>query len=310
VIDPVIRASGLRKSYGDTEAVRGIDLAVQPGEIFAFLGPNGAGKTTTVEVLEGYRERTGGEVSVLGSDPAAAGRDWRARVGIVLQQSKTHPELSVAETLELFAGYYPRALPVAETIAQVGLEEKADTRVGRLSGGQQRRLDVGMALVGDPELLFLDEPTTGFDPSARRQFWGVIEGLRELGKTIFLTTHYMEEAQRLADRVAIVVSGRIVAEGTPSQLVAADRDAAAIRFRLPAGLSADELPPSIAASVGGDGSFTAEASDPVRALHELTGWALERGLDLEGLEVRRPSLEDVYLQLTGDAARANEEAEG
>jgi len=310
VIDPVIRASGLRKSYGDTEAVRGIDLAVEPGEIFAFLGPNGAGKTTTVEVLEGYRERSGGEVSVLGSDPAAAGRDWRARVGIVLQQSKTHPELSVAETLELFAGYYPRALPVAETIAQVGLEEKADTRVGRLSGGQQRRLDVGMALVGDPELLFLDEPTTGFDPSARRQFWGVIEGLRELGKTIFLTTHYMEEAQRLADRVAIVVSGRIVAEGTPSQLVAADRDASAIRFRLPAGLSADELPPSIMASVGGDGSFTAEVSDPVRALHELTGWALERGLDLDGLEVRRPSLEDVYLQLTGDAARANDEAEG
>ena len=310
MIDPVIRASGLRKSYGDTEAVRGIDLAVEPGEIFAFLGPNGAGKTTTVEVLEGYRERSGGEVSVLGSDPAAAGRDWRARVGIVLQQSKTHPELSVAETLELFAGYYPRALPVAETIAQVGLEEKADTRVGRLSGGQQRRLDVGMALVGDPELLFLDEPTTGFDPSARRQFWGVIEGLRELGKTIFLTTHYMEEAQRLADRVAIVVSGRIVAEGTPSQLVAADRDASAIRFRLPAGLSADELPPSIMASVGGDGSFTAEVSDPVRALHELTGWALERGLDLDGLEVRRPSLEDVYLQLTGDAARANDEAEG
>jgi ABC-2 type transport system ATP-binding protein len=309
VTDPVIRASGLRKSYGDVEAVRGIDIAVEPGEIFAFLGPNGAGKTTTVEVLEGYRERTGGEVSVLGSDPAAAGRDWRARVGIVLQQSKTHPELSVGETLELFAGYYPRALPVAETIAQVGLEEKAGTRVGRLSGGQQRRLDVGMALVGDPELLFLDEPTTGFDPSARRQFWGVIEGLRELGKTIFLTTHYMEEAQRLADRVAIVVAGRIVAEGTPAELVAADSEATAIRFRLPAGRSVSELPGGMAASAAGDGSILVEAPEPARALHELTGWALEQDVDLEGLEVRRPSLEDVYLQLTGDAAGAGEEEE-
>jgi ABC-2 type transport system ATP-binding protein len=309
VTDPVIRASGLRKSYGDTEAVRGIDLTVRPGEIFAFLGPNGAGKTTTVEVLEGYRERTGGEVSVLGSDPATAGRGWRARVGIVLQQSKTHPELSVAETLELFAGYYPQALPVRETIAQVGLEEKAGTRVARLSGGQQRRLDVGMALIGDPELLFLDEPTTGFDPSARRQFWGVIEGLRELGKTIFLTTHYMEEAQRLADRVAIVVSGRIVAEGTPAELVAADRDATTIRFRLPPGSSVDELPSGMAASAPGDGSVMVEAAEPVRVLHELTGWALERDLDLEGLEVRRPSLEDVYLQLTGDAAGAGEGAE-
>jgi ABC-2 type transport system ATP-binding protein len=310
VSDPVIRASGLRKSYGETEAVRGIDLAVERGEIFAFLGPNGAGKTTTVEVLEGYRDRNAGEVSVLDVDPATAGRNWRARVGIVLQQSKTHPELSVAETLELFAGYYPRALPVDETIAQVGLEEKAGTRVGRLSGGQQRRLDVGMALVGDPELLFLDEPTTGFDPSARRQFWGVIEGLRELGKTIFLTTHYMEEAQRLADRVAIVVSGRIVAEGTPAELVAADRDATAISFRLPAGRSVDELPASMATEAAADGSIMLAASEPLRALHELTGWALERDIDLAGLEVRRPSLEDVYLQLTGDAAGQEEEVEG
>jgi ABC-2 type transport system ATP-binding protein len=306
VTAPVIRASGLRKSYDQVEAVRGIDLTVRAGEIFAFLGPNGAGKTTTVEVLEGYRERSGGDVSVLGEDPAAAGRDWRARVGIVLQQSKTHPELTVAETLEMFAGYYPAPLPVAETIAQVGLDDKADTRVSRLSGGQQRRLDVGMALVGDPELLFLDEPTTGFDPSARRQFWGVIEGLRGLGKTIFLTTHYMEEAQRLADRVAIVVTGQVVAEGTPGDLVAADREATSIRFRLPAGSTLDEVPAVGVAEKGEDGSVTLRAAEPVRALHELTGWALERGVDLKGLEVRRPSLEDVYLGLT-DGAGADEE---
>jgi ABC-2 type transport system ATP-binding protein len=307
VTDPVIRASGLRKSYDEVEAVRGIDLSVNPGEIFAFLGPNGAGKTTTVEILEGYRERSRGDVDVLGEDPGDAGRDWRARVGIVLQQSKTHPELTVAETLEMFAGYYPAPLPVAETIAQVGLDDKADTRVSRLSGGQQRRLDVGMALVGDPELLFLDEPTTGFDPSARRQFWGVIEGLQRLGKTIFLTTHYMEEAQRLADRVAIVVAGRIVAEGTPAELVAADREATSIRFRLPVGSSPSDVPGTAAAQEGPNGSVIVRAADPVRALHELTGWALERGVDLEGLEVRRPSLEDVYLGLTGGVAGADDE---
>jgi ABC-2 type transport system ATP-binding protein len=307
VTEPVIRATGLRKSYREVEAVRGIDLAVRAGEIFAFLGPNGAGKTTTVEVLEGYRERSGGEVDVLGEDPAAAGRGWRARVGIVLQQSRTHPELTVAETLEMFAGYYPAPMTVAEVISQVGLTDKAKTRVGRLSGGQERRLDVGMALVGDPELLFLDEPTTGFDPSARRQFWGVIEGLRELGKTIFLTTHYMEEAQRLADRVAIVVRGRIVASGTPAQLVAADGEATAIRFRLPEGGSPRDLPGGLVAHAGGDGVLTLRSAEPVRALHELTGWALERNLDLDDLEVRRPSLEDVYLELTGDTGRANEE---
>ena len=305
-----IAVRDLRKSYGELEAVRGLSFEVQVGEVFGLLGPNGAGKTTTVEILEGYRKRDAGDVEVLGTDPAKAGGDWRERIGVVLQSSAMYETVTVAESLKIFAGYYREPRPVDEVVELIGLQDKRNNRVRLLSGGQRRRLDLGLALVGDPELLFLDEPTTGFDPSARRQFWRVIEGLRELGKTIFLTTHYMEEAQRLADRVAIVVSGRIVAEGTPSQLVAADRDASAIRFRLPAGLSADELPPSIMASVGGDGSFTAEVSDPVRALHELTGWALERGLDLDGLEVRRPSLEDVYLQLTGDAARANDEAEG
>jgi ABC-2 type transport system ATP-binding protein len=298
VIDPVIRVASLRKSYGETEAVRGLDIEVEAGEVFAFLGPNGAGKTTTVEILEGYRERSGGEVSVLGTDPADADREWRARIGIVLQQSKTHPELTVRETLELFAGYYPAPLDVGETILQVGLEEKAETRIGRLSGGQQRRLDVGMALVGDPELLFLDEPTTGFDPAARRQFWGVIEGLRELGKTIFLTTHYMEEAQRLADRVAIIVAGSIAAEGTPEDLAGRERAAATIRFRLPAGNGSGDLPAGIDGAVDDAGYVSLSAEDPIEVLHRLTGWALDRGADLEGLEVRRPSLEDVYLQLT------------
>ncbi len=297
----MIRVSGLRKSYGETEAVRGLDIEVESGEVFAFLGPNGAGKTSTVEILEGYRKRSAGEVSVLDLDPADAGRDWRARIGIVLQQSKTHPELTVRETLELFAGYYPSPLAVPATISQVGLEEKAETRVGRLSGGQQRRLDVGMALVGDPELLFLDEPTTGFDPSARRQFWGVIEGLRDLGKTIFLTTHYMEEAQRLADRVAIIVAGRVVAEGTPEELGGRETAAATIRFRLPAGSDLADLPEGVGVAAAEGGLASLRAERPLEALHRLTGWALERGVDLDGLEVRRPSLEDVYLELTGGA---------
>jgi ABC-2 type transport system ATP-binding protein len=278
--EPVISISGLRMSYGETEAVRGIDLEVERGEVFAFLGPNGAGKTTTVEILEGYRRRSGGEVSVLGEDPQGAGRGWRERIGVVLQNCRLDPYLTVRESLSLYAGYFRSPRPVEEVIELVGLEGKADERARRLSGGQQRRLDVGMALVGDPELLFLDEPTTGFDPSARRQAWDVIAGLRELGKTVFLTTHYMDEAQRLADRVTIIAAGEIVARGTPEDLGDRGGQATTIRYRR------------------GGRDVTVETTTPVQTLHELTGEALKRGEDLEGLEVTRPTLEDVYLQLT------------
>ena len=233
--EAVISVKGLRKSYGELEALRGIDLDVRRGEIFAFLGPNGAGKTTAISVMEGYLDRDGGEVEVLGEDPAAAGRDWRGRVGLVLQECRMEELLTVRETLEMYAGYYRRPRPVDETIELVGLAEKADDRAGRLSGGQQRRLDVAVALIGDAELLFLDEPTTGFDPSARRAAWQVIEGLRELGKTVLLTTHYMDEAQALADRVAVIAAGEIIATGTPDDL-GGRRDAASmISFEVPAG---------------------------------------------------------------------------
>ncbi len=278
--EPVISISGLRKSYGDVEAVRGIDLEVQPGEIFAFLGPNGAGKTTTVEILEGYRKRSGGEVRVLGEDPERAGRQWRERIGIVLQSCRLDPYLTVRESLALYAGYYDAPRPIEETIELVGLAGKAGARASSLSGGQQRRLDVGMALIGDPELLFLDEPTTGFDPSARRQAWDVIAGLRDLGKTVFLTTHYMDEAQRLADRVTIISGGEVVARGTPEDL--GDRENRPVR---------------ISYREGGR-EVTLETTTPVQTLNELTGRALAEGRELEGLEVTRPSLEDVYLELT------------
>jgi ABC-2 type transport system ATP-binding protein len=287
--EPVISIKGLRKSYGDTEAVRGIDLEVNRGEIFAFLGPNGAGKTTTVEILEGYRKRSGGEVSVLGEDPEHAGREWRGRIGIVLQACRLDPYLTARESLELFAGYYASPRPVDEVIELVGLAGKADERTGRLSGGQQRRLDVGMALVGDPELLFLDEPTTGFDPAARRQAWETIGGLRELGKTVFLTTHYMDEAQRLADRVAILAGGEVLAGGTPEELGDRDSQPAVITYR------------------GPEGEVTLTTTTPVETLNELTGRALAEGFALEGLEVKRPSLEDVYLELTDRANGAVEQ---
>jgi ABC-2 type transport system ATP-binding protein len=307
--DAVISARGLTKSYGDVDAVRGIDLEVRNGEVFAFLGPNGAGKTTTVEILEGYRQRSGGEVEVFGVDPRRAERDWRERIGIVLQVNKLEPHLTVRESLDLYAGYYRKPRPVSEVIELVGLGGKADARVTQLSGGQQRRLDVGISLVGDPELLFLDEPTTGFDPSARRQAWGVIAGLRDLGKTVFLTTHYMDEAQHLADRVAVIVQGRIVALGSPDELGDRESAPATIRFLLPAAAAIEDLPvDGGTATLDGDGAVSVRTHDPVVVLNRLTGWAIERKVDLEALEVRRPSLEDVYLELTADASGDRTEA--
>ena len=299
-MNTAIRVTGLRKRYGELEAVRGIDFEVAEGECFALLGPNGAGKTTTVEILEGYRERDAGEVEVLGLDPRRGGRDLRERIGIVLQSSGHFRELTVREVLELFGGYYPRPRATGEVIDLVGLGEKAGARVKTLSGGQQRRLDLALGLVGDPDLLFLDEPTTGFDPSARRRSWELIESLRELGKTILLTTHYMDEAQNLADRVAILATGRIVAEGSPSSLGGRDVAEAEISFRLPDGAGLGDLPPLGPARPRlDDGRVVLRTEAPTGALHALTGWALARGDELEGLAVTRPSLEDVYLRLTG-----------
>ncbi|MDQ4133933.1 MAG: ABC transporter ATP-binding protein [Actinomycetota bacterium] len=296
----VIQVRELRKSYGAVEAVRGIDLEVHRQEIFAVLGPNGAGKTTTVEILEGYRARNGGEVEVLGTDPAHATPEWRARIGVVLQSCELQPLLTVRESLDLYAGYYPSPLAVPEVIDLVGLAEQRDKRAGRLSGGQQRRLDVALALIGDPELIFLDEPTTGFDPAARRDAWEMIANLRQLGKAVLLTTHYMEEAQVLADRAAIIKDGRIVAEGRPGELGGDRRKLSSIRFRLPPGTGADRLPASAgsAAKVTPDGGVQITTEAPVTLLTDLLAWARQSGVDLEDLEVRRSSLEDVYLELT------------
>lgn len=296
-----IVVDNLRKSYGDVEAVRGISFDVSEGQVFALLGPNGAGKTTTVEICEGFRHRTSGEVSVLGHDPARGERSMKERMGIVLQTTGVDVYLTVAETIELYRGAYPKPRPLDEVIELVGLQEKRNTRVGKLSGGQVRRLDVGVALAGDPELLFLDEPTTGFDPAARRGAWEVIRNLKELGKTILLTTHYMDEAQNLADEVAIIARGEIVARGTPGTLGGRDTAATWVRFRLPTG--AAELPDSLKplATIASD-SVQIATEDPTRTLHELTGWALERGVPLDALEVSRPTLEDVYLEITGGEA--------
>ena len=297
---PAIEARGLVMRYGGREVLHGIDLVVPHGMVVGFLGPNGAGKTTTVEILEGYRRRTAGRASVLGMDPATGGRELRERIGIVLQETGHNPDLTVRETLRQFAGYYRRPRPVDEVVGLVGLEEAADGRVRALSGGQRRRLDVGLALVGDPELVFLDEPTTGFDPAARRQAWEVIGGLRELGKTILLTTHYMDEAQALADRVAIIAAGRIVAEGSPADLAAAQRSTE-IRFALPAGVAAAELP-RVSGRVTAQGrNVGISTDDPTHDLLALTMWAAGRGAGhLDGLTVTRPSLEDIYLTLTSD----------
>ena len=294
--DRVIDVVGLRKSYGDLEAVKGIDLHVDRGEVFALLGPNGAGKTTTVEILEGFRGRSRGEVSVLGHDPARHDVELLRRIGIVLQSTGVDPHLTVLETIEMYSGYYREPRAADEVLALVGLSEKRDVRVLKLSGGQQRRLDVAIALAGDPELLFLDEPTTGFDPSARRHAWEIVRNLTELGKTVFLTTHFMDEAQYLAHRVAVIAHGEIVAEGTPQTIAGRNQRLTRIRFRLPASVGA---PPPLDGMVQEDGVWELRADDPTAPLHALTGWALERGMKLEDLEVSRPSLEDVYLEITG-----------
>ena len=294
--DRVIQVRGLRKSYDEVEAVAGIDIAVERGEVFALLGPNGAGKTTTVEILEGYRPRSSGEVSVLGFDPARGGVDYKRHIGIVLQSTGVDPFLTVRETVDLYAGYYPNPRDVDEVVNLVGLGEKRDARVNKLSGGQQRRLDVAIALAGDPELLFLDEPTTGFDPNARRNAWDIVKNLAALGKTVFLTTHFMDEAQFLANRVAVISKGRIVAEGPPATLAGRDRMQARISFRPPAGHV--DLPP-IGEWTQDSGQAVLTVEDPTEPLHRLTRWALDEGISLEGLEVHRPTLEDVYLELTG-----------
>jgi ABC-2 type transport system ATP-binding protein len=275
----------LRKSYGSYEALRGISFHIREGEVFGLLGPNGAGKTTTVEILEGYRKRDAGQVQVLGFDPADADRPFRERIGVVLQQSQLFPNLTVVETHRVFAGYYERPRDVDEVIELVGLAEKRDARVKTLSTGQKRRLDLGVALVGDPELVFLDEPTTGFDPAARRAAWDMIRSLRSLGKTILLTTHYLDEAETLADRVAVLREGRIVREGAPAELTGLSSGGETeIRYRL-------------------DGrDVVLRTTEPTRVLHELTSQALADGAELEGLEVRRPTLEDVYLLLTAEEA--------
>jgi len=268
----------LRKSYGGHEALRGVSFEIREGEVFSLLGPNGAGKTTTIEILEGYRRRDGGAVSVLGTDPAHTSREWRGRIGVVLQSSAMYENLTVRESLALFAGYYERPRPVDDVIAVVGLEEKASSLVRKLSGGQRRRLDFGLALVGDPELIFLDEPTTGFDPAARRAAWETIRSLRELGKTILLTTHYLDEAEQLSDRVAVLREGSIVATGTPAELTRTP--SSEIRYRE-------------------NGKVVVLRTEtPTRVLAELTARAVEQGRELEGLEVRRPTLEEVYLELT------------
>ena len=276
-----VRVRGLRKTYGDHEAVRGIDFEIGAGEVFGLLGPNGAGKTTTVEILEGYRNPDAGEVTVLGEDPQKAGTAWRERIGVVLQSSSLYANLTPRESLRLFAGYYRRPRDVEEVLDIVGLTDKADSRARTLSGGQKRRLDLGLALVGNPELIFLDEPTTGFDPQARRQAWETIRALRSLGTTILLTTHYLDEAEQLADRVAVIVNGEIIREGSPAELTS-EQPETEIRYR-----------------VNGE-EVLERSADPTRRLHELTAAALERGEQLEGLEVRRPTLEEVYLELTAE----------
>ena len=308
---PVV-VDGLRKAYGDVEAVRDVSFAVGRGEIFALLGPNGAGKTTTLEILEGFRARDRGRVEVLGGDPGEPSRAWRERIGLVLQDIAVEPYLTVRETLARDAGYYPAPRDVDEVIALVGLTGHERRKVRTLSGGQRRRLDLALGVIGGPELLFLDEPTTGFDPNARRSAWQCVRDLRDAGTTILLTTHYMDEAQALADRVAVIAGGRIVAEGTPETVGGRDTARTRIRFRAPDALPYDDVPPYDGAfphddvpyegARGEDGMVTVETTEPTVTLHRLTDWALRHGTTLDRLTVERPSLEDVYLHLTSTDA--------
>jgi len=297
---PAIEVSGLRKAYGDVEAVRGVSFEVARGEVFCLLGPNGAGKTTTVEILEGYRLRTGGDVRVLGRDPAAGERELREAVGIVLQQCGVQQDLTVRELVEMYGRYHERSRPVDEVIGLVELDEKRHVRAKNLSGGQRRRLDLALALVGDPALIFLDEPTTGFDPAARRQAWSTIKSLCELGKTIFLTTHFMDEAQALADRVAVMRGGEIIASGRPDELGGRNLRPAEIRFALPSDWSLGDIPdvPSVGREIQAD-RVTVFTREPVIAAHEITTWALDHDVELAHFSVTQPTLEDIYLELTG-----------
>jgi ABC-2 type transport system ATP-binding protein len=294
---PAIVVRDLRKSYGSFEAVRGISFEVARGEVFALLGPNGAGKTTTTEILEGYRTPSGGLVHILGGEPGA--RDLATRTGIVLQSTGVDPFLTVRETVAFYGGLYPAPREIDEVIELVGLGEKSRQKVTKLSGGQKRRLDVAIALIGDPELLFLDEPTTGFDPSARRSAWELVRNLSDLGKTVFLTTHFMDEAQFLADHLAVIARGEIVATGTPDTLGGRDTARTLVRFRLPSDADRTDVP-DLGQRPADDGALVVHVDDPAPALHRLTGWAIDRGIRFEVLEVSRPTLEDVYLEITRD----------
>jgi ABC-2 type transport system ATP-binding protein len=307
---PAITVRDLRKTYGSVVAVDGVSFDVARGEVFCLLGPNGAGKTSIVEILEGYRTRSGGDAEVLGIDPASGSRQLHEQVGIVLQQCGVQRDLSVAELLEMYGRYHVRSRPVDEVLELVELTEKRDVRARQLSGGQRRRLDLALALVGDPELIFLDEPTTGFDPAARRQAWSTIRSLCELGKTIFLTTHFMDEAQHLADRVAIMSAGEIIASGRPEELGGRDLRPAEIRFGLPVGWSVEDLPslPSERALVEGD-KVVLRTREPVRAANIVTTWALDSDIELAHFSVTQPSLEDIYLELTGSGQPTREQAE-